>query len=123
MADMTTEDRERAMIAAYRAGEKVTAIEARFGVGRSTLYHILRRSGIKPQRSRGQTDAASGDARLAGLAELITHQDRLIADLQASSESQAKKITKLERDNRALRARLGEGDPRHNGSRRSRSAG
>lgn len=90
------------MVAAYRAGEKVTAIEERFGVGRSTLYHILRREGVTPQRSRRQVEAASGDARLAGLAELIAHQDGLIAELQETNAAQARRIAKLER---ALKAR------------------
>jgi transposase len=116
MADMTSEEREREMIAAYRRGEKVTDIEERFEVGRSTLYHVLRRAGVTPQRSRRQVDAASGDARLAGLAELISHQDRLIQELQAKLDTATKRVTKLDRDNAALRARLGE-PARNNGSR------
>lgn len=106
---MTTAERERAMVAAYRAGEKVTAIEERFGVGRSTLYHILRREGVTPGRSRRQTEAASGDARLAGLAELISHQDQVILELRAENAAQAKRITKLERENRSLRERRSAG--------------
>jgi len=121
--DQNTTERERAMINAYRAGVKVTEIEQRFGVGRSTLYHILRREGVTPQRSRRQVDAASGDARLAGLAELIAHQDALIAELQANAASTAKRLAKLERENTSLRARLGEGDPRHNGAKRRGRAG
>jgi len=117
MADKTAEQRERDMIAAYRAGAKVTDIEGRFGVGRSTLYHVLRREGIKPQRTKSQVDAASGDARLAGLAELITHQDRLIAELQAAAASTTKRMAKLERENAALRSRLGDSD---NGPRRTK---
>ena len=107
------------MIAAYRAGEKVTDIEERFDVGRSTLYHVLRREGITPQRSKRQVDAASGDARLAGLAELISHQDRLIVELQASAKAATKKIARLERDNAALRSR----EPSNNGPRRSSRTG
>jgi transposase len=119
MADKTTaEQREREMIAAYRRGEKVTDIEERFAVGRSTLYHVLRRAGVTPQRSRRQVDAASGDARLAGLAELISHQDRLIQELQAAAAAATKKITRLERDNAALR-----GTPSDNGSRRGTRTG
>jgi len=117
MADRAAEQRERDVIAAYRAGAKVTDIETRFGVGRSTLYHILRRKGIKPMRTKSQVEAASGDARLAGLAELITHQDRLIAELQEREAATAKKLAKLQRENAALRSRLGD---EHNGPRRHR---
>ena len=99
MADHKTTDRERAIIDAYRAGEKVTAIQQRLGVGRSMLYHILHRAGVKPARSRRQVDAASGDARLAGLAELIAHQDQLIVELQDQ-------VKKLERENAALKRKL-----------------
>jgi uncharacterized coiled-coil protein SlyX len=117
MADNTAEQRERDIIAAYRAGEKVTVIEARFNVGRSTLYHLLHREGIKPGRSRTQVEAASGDARLAGLAELISHQDRLIQELQANAAAMKKRIAKLERENDLLRSRDGAGD----GHRRKRT--
>lgn len=99
MAEQKATNREREMIAAYRAGEKVTAIEARFGVGRSTLYHVLRRAGVTPSRSSRAVDAASGDARLAGLAELIQHQDRIIDELQAANK-------RLELECSRLRKRL-----------------
>lgn len=120
MADKKAEQRERDVIAAYRAGEKVTSIEERFGVGRSTLYHLLKREGVKPGRTKSQVDAASGDARLAGLAELISHQDQLILELQANARSAAKKIAKLERDNALLRSRDG-GHPSSDGQRRKRT--
>ena len=123
MADTTTTRREQEMIAAYRAGEKVSAIEARFGIARSTLYHVLRRSGITPKRTAREVNAASGEARLAGLAELISHQDRLIVELQTAAAANQKRIAKLERDNAALRARLGDGGPASRGTgRRKRDA-
>jgi transposase len=93
-------EREQAMIEAYRAGKKVTAIEAEFKVGRSTLYHVLRRSGVVPSRTRSQVDAASGDARLAGIAELVAHQDGLIEELRAQ-------VATLQRENAALRKKIG----------------
>ena len=118
MAGQKFTEREAAMIAAYRAGAKVTAIEAEFGVGRSTLYHVLRRAGVTPARSRKQTDAASGDARLAGLAELIAHQDGLIRELQDRN-------AKLERENRSLRTKLesSNGNGRRQATRRHHRAG
>ena len=121
--DMNSTERERAMISAYRAGVKVTEIEKRFGVGRSTLYHILRRAGIKPQRTKSQIDAASGDARLAGLAELIAHQDALIAELQAAAAGTTKRMAKLERENASLRSRLGDSDGHRQGAGRRGRAG
>lgn len=96
MAEHKPTERERAMVAAYREGDKVTDIEQRFGVGRSTLYHVLRRSGVTPARSHRQVTAASGDARLAGLAELILHQDKLILELQASNKRLTRQVASLQ---------------------------
>jgi len=101
MAEQTgASDREAEIIAAYRRGDKVTQIEHDFGVGRSTLYHVLKRSGVKPSRTRDQLDAGSRDSTLAGLHELIRHQDRLIAEkdaeiarLKAAMNGSAKKRT------------------------------
>lgn len=107
MADMTATEREAAMIARYREGAKVTDIEAEFGVGRSTLYHVLRRSGVTPSRSRRAVDAASGDARLAGLAELIAHQDRLIAEGRAREEALTKENQKLRQQLHRATKRVG----------------
>ena len=73
-------DLEAALVEAYASGMKVTAIEERFGVGRSQLYHILRRNGVVPSRTRRQLDAGSRDEILAGLHELIRHQDRLLEE-------------------------------------------
>jgi transposase-like protein len=97
-----TSEREAAIVAAYQAGTKVSAIEAEFGVGRSTLYHVLRRSGVMPARSRKQLDAASHDTALAGLHELIRHQDHLLAERDTT-------IAELRRENNELRTRLGDG--------------
>jgi len=77
-------DREAAIIAAYRDGRKVTEIQETFQVGRTTLYHILKRNDVVPSRTRRQLDAASRDEALAGLHELIRHQDQLIAEQQAT---------------------------------------
>lgn len=90
-------EREAAIVAAYKAGKKIAVIQAEFEVGRTTLYHILRRSGVMPSRSRKNLEAASRDAALAGLHELISHQDRLLAD-------QAERIAVLEDENRRLAA-------------------
>lgn len=89
--------REQAVVAAYQAGKKITQIEAEFGVGRSTLYHILRRSGVMPARSRKQLDAATRDSALAGLHELIMHQDRLLAERDATIAERDGRIAALER--------------------------
>jgi transposase len=99
MAGMSASDREQAMIAAYKAGEQVTSIQKRFDVPRSSLYHILKRAGVKPSRSARRVDAASGEARLAWLAELIQHQDRLIQEA-------AERERKLVRENTALKTKL-----------------
>ena len=104
MADDQVKDREAAIVAAYLAGKKVHQIEAEFGVGRSTIYHFLRRSGQVPARTQRRFDAAAKDAALAGLYELIQLQDRRIAEqeaengaLRAENASLAKRLRRYER--------------------------
>ena len=77
---MNAHEREVAIIAAYRQGRKVADIEAEFEVGRSTLYAILKRNGELPSRTYDHVKALGKDAALAGLYELIRHQDRIIQE-------------------------------------------
>lgn len=76
-------DLEAALVDAYASGMKVTDMEEHFKVGRSQLYHILRRQGVVPSRTRRQLDAGTRDQILAGLHELIRHQDEVIAERDA----------------------------------------
>lgn len=92
--------REAAMIAAYQSGKKVTVIEQEFEVGRSTLYHILRRAGVMPSRSRKNLDAGSRDTIVAGLRELIAHQDKLLAEQEAELSRYRKAPAKPTRSRR-----------------------
>lgn len=108
--------RDDAIIEAYLAGKKIASIEHEFGVGRSTIYHVLRRSGQVPARSQRRIEGASKDAALAGLYELIRHQDRTIEDLEARIEPLVAEINRLRR--KLHRAGLDDGD---NAARRSKS--
>ena len=95
--------REEAMVNAYLAGRKITDIEKEFGVGRSTIYHVLRRSGRLPSRTQNNLTAESKDLALAGLHELIDHQDHRIVELEAIIVDKDKEIAKLKRQlNKAL---------------------
>lgn len=72
--------RDEDIVKAYMAGMKVTEMEERFEIGRSTIYHVLRRSGTLPARTRRRMEAAGKDLALAGLYELIAHQDNAIQE-------------------------------------------
>ena len=91
----TAGSREQAIIAAYKAGKKWSELEAEFGVGRSTLSHVLRRSGTLPNRARRKLDQGSAEQALAGLYELIAHQDRRIAELEAENQRYEAKLRRL----------------------------
>lgn len=103
MADDQVKEREAAIVSAYLAGRKVHQIEEEFQVGRSTIYHFLRRSGQLPARTQRRFDAAAKDAALAGLYELIRLQDRRIEEevaandaLRAENAVLAKKVRRYE---------------------------
>ena len=107
----TGADKEAAIVAAYLAGRKVTDIETEFGVGRSSIYHFLRRSGVVPQRTQRKVLAESKDAALAGLYGLIEHQDRRIAEQEAEIAELRKQMAAANRKLRKL-----DGGPIHNAS-------
>ena len=79
----TASEREQGIIDAYMAGAKWSEIEERFGVGRSTISHVLRRSGVVPSRVQRRLDTTSAETALARLYELIAFQDRRIIELEA----------------------------------------
>lgn len=90
---MKAKERESAIIAAYQRGDRIEQMEQEFGVGRSTIYHILRRTGVQPNRSRHELRDAANDATIAALYELIMFQDRRIVELEdqlATSEEKKK---------------------------------
>jgi transposase-like protein len=101
MADDQVRDKEAAIVAAYLEGAKVADIERRFGVGRSTIYHFLRRNGGSPSRSP-RVDAGAKDAALAGLYELIQLQDRRIEEQNAEQVALRATCKNLERRLRKL---------------------
>ena len=115
MAEEQVRDREAAIVAAYEAGRKVADIERDFGVGRSTIYHFLRRSGSKPGRSARVT-AGAKDAALAGLYELIQLQDRRIEEDAATITALRATVKNLER-----RLRKAEGGTAAPASKRDRA--
>lgn len=92
--DGTQED---AIVRAYLAGTKIEDMEREFGVGRSTIYHVLHRSDIRPGRMRQQLGGASKDAALAGLYELIKHQDRVIAERDTKIAALTSELTSVKR--------------------------
>ena len=79
---MDARKREQGIVSEYLKGTKVTDIEARFGVGRSTIYHILQRQNVLPSRTRRVVLAQARDETLAGLYELIKFQDARILELE-----------------------------------------
>lgn len=95
--DSREESREDAIVRAYLDGKKIAAIEEEFQVGRSTIYHILRRSGQLPARTQRRVEAATKDAALAGLYELIRHQDRELEDQAQRIEALVSELSRLRR--------------------------
>lgn len=87
--------REAEIVKAYLAGKKITEMEAQFGVQRSTIYHILRRQGQLPKRRTGRMQAETVDAVMAGLYEMIEHQDKLIGELRVLLAKQERELRKL----------------------------
>ena len=92
---MKPSELEARIVAAYREGKKVTSIEQEFGIDRRTLYHVLKRSGLTPNRRPHERD--SRDATVAGLYELIRHQDRRIEELIEERDRLARQVKRLER--------------------------
>lgn len=90
-------ERERGIIEAYLAGAKWSEIEERFGVGRSTISHVLRRSGVVPSRTRRHLDTTSAETALSRLLELIAFQDQRIIELEARLASGEPKATRRKR--------------------------
>lgn len=114
MADEGSTERERevAIVAAYLAGKKITDIEHTYGVGRSTIFHYLRRADKVPNRSRRQLEGPSKDAALAGLYELIGHQDKRIAEADDTIAGLRKELAARDRKI----ARLSRSLATHNGA-------
>ena len=75
-------ERESGIVAAYLAGAKWSEIEEQFGVGRSTISHVLRRSGTLPSRQQRRLDQESAEGALSKLYELIRFQDERIIELE-----------------------------------------
>jgi transposase len=96
MADEQVRSKEAAIVAAYAAGVKVADIEREFGVGRSTIYHFIRRSGGHPSRSP-RVDSGAKDAALAGLYELLQLQDRRIEEQNVELAALRATCRRLER--------------------------
>ena len=88
----TASEREQGIIDAYMAGAKWSEIEDRFGVGRSTISHVLRRSGVVPSRVQRRLDSTSAETALTRLYELIAFQDRRIIELEALKSEHEEKL-------------------------------
>ena len=86
----TATDREAGIVAAYLAGAKWSEIEQTFGVGRSTISHVLRRSGVLPSRQQHRLDQESAEGALSKLYELIKFQDQRIIELEAQLTARTK---------------------------------
>jgi transposase len=78
---VTDEVRER-VIAAYRGGDKIQSIQDRFDVSRSTIYWILEKAGVSPDRVQRGRRLVGDDQQLAQLYELIESQDERIRSLE-----------------------------------------
>lgn len=84
------DDVRAAVVDAYRAGERVTEIEARWGLKRATVYWLLRQAGVEPNRTGAREETAerhpSGSGRAGGGLDLelvvILLQQR-VRDLEA----------------------------------------
>jgi hypothetical protein len=75
------------VVAAYLAGEKITDIEERFGIGRSSLYWFLRKAGVPSRSTQRHQNDSTVDMIIAGQRELISLLERRIKELEADLEA------------------------------------
>jgi transposase len=69
---LTPRDVEDAVVEAYLAGALVADLQNRYGLARSTVYAMLKRSGKVPSRFRGPVESET-DQMLLGLRQLVQH--------------------------------------------------
>lgn len=79
---LTAAEREQVVIEGYQKGMKLTQIEQEAGISRATVYWILDKNGISPDRAHRRQRIVDV-ATVATLYELIQHQDARIIDLEA----------------------------------------
>lgn len=95
-----TVELQDAVVAAYLAGDRIADLEERFGVGRSTIYYLLKKSGKVPLRSQRRLGSDGTDVLIAGLRELIELQDRRIDELTTENDALKRAATVRSRSER-----------------------
>jgi alkyl sulfatase BDS1-like metallo-beta-lactamase superfamily hydrolase len=91
---LVTDEVEQGIVAAYQAGVKLKDIEAQFGVARATVYWVLQRNSIAPQRAKKAVRLTGDQQAMAELFGLIEAQDQQIVKLQARIVELEEKLLK-----------------------------
>lgn len=83
---LVTDEVAAAVVAAYQRGDKIRTIEADHGIARATVYWILERAAVTPDRVKRGRRLVGDDQQLAQLYDLIQAQDERIQRLEAQVE-------------------------------------
>lgn len=80
---LVTPEVEDGIVQAYKNGTKLRDIEQQFGVARATVYWVLQRNKVTPNRVKPGARLAGDSATLSHLYGMIEAQDMYIKALEA----------------------------------------
>lgn len=81
--ELLSEADRTAIVEAYGRGEKLSTIQQRHSVPRSTIYWVLEQAQVAPNRMQRGRRLVGNDQELAQLYDLIEAQAERIAELEA----------------------------------------
>jgi hypothetical protein len=75
---LVTEEVEQGILDAYKRGDPLLTIEKKYGVARPTVYWVLHKNGVAPQRAKQSRRAKATNVEAIELYRLIEAQDKTI---------------------------------------------
>ena len=72
----------RAIVAAYQRGDKVQDIQQQFGIARATIYYVLEKAEVTPNRVKRGIRLTGDSQQLAQLYDLVNAQNARILQLE-----------------------------------------
>lgn len=79
---LVTDEVRAAVVDAYQRGDKIQAIEERHGIARATIYWILEKAEVTPNRVKRGRRLVGDSQQLAQLYDLVTAQNERILELE-----------------------------------------
>ncbi len=89
---LVSDDVKRAVVEAYKRGDKIRDIEEAHGIARATVYWILEQGGVTPNRLQRGRRLVGDDQQLAQLYLLIEAQEKRIKELTTAGITMAEYI-------------------------------